>query len=206
MVCLNLRASASSRSWSGRSLNLFIWRRRTLERGAPAYGLRVALRHGEPFEVDPILRAIGNPLHLEQVPERADGDGDTVDWSSQRAANEVVVGQVAGNPWDPLHHVKVAERGLEPEVAAFGELTGIRRIERELLRSEVAEAGMPSSEVGKHRGQPREVVGRRVRANIEVLREPLKTVSDDREPANYADVRVMPMLAAGSGCWGGRLL
>lgn len=71
-----------------------------------------------------------------------------------------------------MHDVQDAERGCEAEVAAFGQVARIGRVERHLVRSKavVLDTELPGAEVADEIGQPSEILGGWIGADVEILR------------------------------------
>lgn len=74
--------------------------------------------------------------------QTADGNGDPLDLPHDRVFGQRLVGVIRRDARHPLHDVERAERGFEAEVATFGELARVGRVEGELALVEVADADL----------------------------------------------------------------
>jgi hypothetical protein len=83
-----------------------------------------------------------------------------------------------------LHDVERPQARLEPEVRTLRQLLGIGRVIRERLGCEVADADVLGVEFTQQRRQPCEVLGLRVRDDVEILGRAYVPVHTDGDSAD----------------------
>ena len=139
-----------------------------------------------------VLRATSGSLHRDQVRAGADVETVIVELGVDGVAHEVRMRELAWDAGDPLHDVEAAETRRQDEVAAFGELSRIERVVRELRRIEVAEAVMLRVEFSQECRETLEVGGVGRRDDVDVLRRAREAVRSDGQAADQhvLDARV----------------